>query len=99
MDIKLINRGDTGELILNGRLDSNTADDTLAIINDVSDRFPNIKLNMSGLKYISSAGLRVLKLTYMKVNKSGGSLSITNVDPMVMEVFEMTGFASFLSFE
>jgi len=96
VEIKLVNRGNTAELLLNGRLDSVTADETLNILNQVSDRFLNVTLNMSGLKYVSSAGLRVLKILYMKVNKAGGMLTITNVAPMVMEVFEMTGFASFL---
>jgi len=96
MEIKLVNRGETAELILSGRLDANTADDTLNICNQVSDRFLNVILNMAQLQYISSAGLRVLKLLYMKINKAGGTLEITNAAPMVMEVFEMTGFASFL---
>lgn len=96
MDIKLVNRGETGELILSGRLDAATADEMLEICSQVSDRFLNIILNMSGLQYVSSAGLRVLKILYMKVIKAGGTLEITNVAPMIMEVFEMTGFASFL---
>jgi len=96
LEIKLVNRKSSAELILSGRLDSSTADEALDIFNQVSDRFLNITLNMSGIQYVSSAGLRVLKLLYMKVNKAGGELSITKVAPMVMEVFEMTGFASFL---
>jgi len=96
MEIKLVNRGDTAEVILTGRLDSSTAGETQEILNQVCDKYLNITLNMSGLRYISSAGLRVLKVIYIRVNKAGGVLTITNASPMAMEVLEMAGFASFI---
>ena len=51
---------------------------------------------MKGLEYISSAGLRVL-LSAQK--KSKGVMKLTNVCELVMEVFEMTGFADILVIE
>ena len=54
---------------------------------------------MAQLEYISSAGLRALKRLHMEMKKKGGSLVLTNVRKMVMEVFEMTGFAGLLMFE
>ena len=54
---------------------------------------------MEKLEYISSAGLRVLKKTHMAMNKKEGTLLLKNVNSMVMEVFEMTGFAGLLHFE
>lgn len=93
MDIKLVNRGEEGELLLSGRLDTKNAEEVAAVFLQVADRFRNITLNMQELKYISSAGLRALKKLYMKVRGNGGELSVTNVAPYVAEVFEMTGFA------
>jgi anti-sigma B factor antagonist len=51
---------------------------------------------MEGLKYISSAGLRVLLGAQKKMNKQG-SMVIENVNDAVMEVFEVTGFADILT--
>ena len=96
MEIKLINHGESGELLLNGRLDSNTADETDGIFQQVAERFDLLTLNMENLEYISSAGLRVLKRLHMTMNKKGGKLELSKVRPLVMEVFEMTGFAGLL---
>ncbi len=96
MEIKLINHGDNGELLLIGRLDSVTADEAEDVFGQVMERFTSITLNMENLEYVSSAGLRVLKRMHMAMNKKGGKLELVKVRPMVMEVFEMTGFASLL---
>lgn len=98
MNIKLIDRGDTGELLLEGRLDSATSPDTQQILDQLSERFDHLVLDMAGLEYISSAGLRVLKHTHMVMRKKNGSLALRNVNKMVMEVFEMTGFVGLLKF-
>lgn len=99
MNVKLINRGDEGELVLQGRLDSVTSIEVEHIFNDVSDRFSRIVLNMEGMDYVSSAGLRILKNLHIKMRKREGELILRNVNRMVMEVFEMTGFAGLLRIE
>lgn len=96
MEIKLINHGDRGEILLIGRLDSSTADEADEVFGQLAERFDALTLNMEKLEYISSAGLRALKRVYMAMNKKGGSLELCKVRPMVMEVFEMTGFAGLL---
>lgn len=97
MDIKLVNRGDEGELILSGRLDTKNAEEVANVFLQVADRFTNVTLNMQDLKYISSAGLRSLKKLYMKVRGNGGELTATNIAPYVAEVLEMTGFSEMLN--
>lgn len=99
MTVKLINRGDTGEFIMEGRLDSNTSPEFEKLIMKNTERFRKIILNFEGLTYISSAGLRVMKILYMTMKKNGGSFSVTKVNSVVMEVFEMTGFSQILDFE
>ena len=98
MHIKLINRGEEGELLLSGRLDSATAPEVEEILLQVADRFDRVILNMAELEYISSAGLRILKLLYMALRKKDGELQLKDVNKLVMEVFEMTGFAGLLTF-
>lgn len=96
MEMKLINHGEQGEMLLIGRLDSVTAPEAEEVLNQMVDRFTVLTLNMENLEYISSAGLRVLKRIHMAMNKKEGKLELTKVRPMVMEVFEMTGFAGIL---
>ena len=98
MVIKLVNREEEGELLIEGRLDSNTAPEAEEIFIQVGSRFDKVVLNMEKLEYTSSAGLRIIKNLQVQMNKKQGELVLKNVNKMVMEVFEMTGFASFLKF-
>ncbi len=97
MDVKLINRGKEGELLLSGDLDTRTARDADALFAQLAARFTNITLNMQELEYISSAGLRTIRNLYILLYKKGGKLMVTNVNDNVMEVFEMTGLAGLLN--
>lgn len=99
MVIKLINRGTTGELVLEGWLDTPAAAETEGIFMQIAERFDKVILNLAGLEYITSAGLRIVKKLHMAMKKKGGDLVLTNTGRNVMEVFEMTGFVSLLSFE
>ena len=58
----------------------------------------SLTLDFSKLDYISSAGLRVL-LTAHKTMAAKNGLKITNVNEVVQEVFEVTGFADILTIE
>ena len=93
MDIKLIDKGTEGELLLSGRIDARNAEEVGELFLQMADRFQNITLNMKELTYISSAGLRALKRLFLKLRDKSGELTITNVAPFVFEVFEMTGFS------
>lgn len=93
MTIKLINRDTEGELLLEGRLDATTSPEAEDLILQVVQRFDKLTLNMNQLQYISSAGLRVLKKTYMAMAKKNGTMELSHVNKMVMEVLEMTGFS------
>ena len=78
-----------------GRLDTITAPALDKTINeDIADT-KNLVLDLKGLEYISSAGLRVLLGAQKKMQKIG-SMKVKNVCQEVMDVFEMTGFADIL---
>ena len=81
-----------------GRLDTITApalDKTIQ--EDIGDT-KNLVLDVKGMEYISSAGLRVLLSAQKKMQKIG-SMKVINVCEEVMDVFEMTGFADILVVE
>ena len=81
-----------------GRLDTITAPALDKTINEDLGDTKNLVLDLKGLEYISSAGLRVLLGAQKKMQKIG-SMKVTNVCESVMEVFEMTGFADILVIE
>ena len=96
IEIKKNNQDTVIEIV--GRLDTITApalDKTIS--EDIGDT-KNLVLDMKGLEYISSAGLRVL-LTAQKKMQQIGSMKLINVCESVMDVFEMTGFADILVIE
>ena len=81
-----------------GRLDTITAPTLEKTINEEIGNAKNLILDMKGLEYISSAGLRVLLAAQKKMQKIG-SMKVVNVCEAVMDVFEMTGFADILVIE
>ena len=81
-----------------GRLDTITAPALDKTINEDIGDTKNLVLDVKGMEYISSAGLRVL-LSAQKKMQAIGSMKLTGVCEDVMEVFEMTGFADILSIE
>ena len=81
-----------------GRLDTITAPALDMTINEDLGDTKDLILDVKGMEYISSAGLRVLLGAQKKMQKIG-SMKVINVCAEVMEVFEMTGFADILVIE
>ena len=81
-----------------GRLDTITAPALDKAINEDIGDTKNLVLDVKGMEYISSAGLRVLLSAQKKMQKIG-SMKVVNVCAEVMDVFEMTGFADILVIE
>lgn len=83
---------------ITGRLDTITAPALDKTINEDLGDTKNLVLDVKGMEYISSAGLRILLAAQKKMQKIG-SMKVTGVCEAVMEVFEMTGFADILTIE
>ncbi|MBR5795745.1 MAG: STAS domain-containing protein [Erysipelotrichaceae bacterium] len=94
-----IKKTDTETVIeIVGRLDTITAPALEKTINEDMGDTKNLVLNVKGMEYISSAGLRVLLGAQKKMQKIG-SMKVINVCAEVMDVFEITGFADILTIE
>ena len=96
MNIEFNKNGGALSIALIGRLDTNTAPELDSFLNGNLEGTDSLVINCEKLEYISSAGLRVL-LSAQKKMKS--AMKLTNVCELVMEVFEMTGFADILVIE
>lgn len=85
-------------IVVVGRLDTITAPVLEKTIGENVDCIENLILDMHGLEYISSAGLRILLGAQKKMQKIG-SMKLVGVCDEVMEILEMTGFADILVIE
>lgn len=94
---KVIN-GAEMTVTLTGRLDTNTAPKLEAELKESISGIEVLTLDFSGLEYLSSAGLRVL-LASQKIMNRQGRMVVRNVNDMIMEVFEVTGFCDILTIE
>jgi len=78
---------------VSGRIDGATYKDLETILNELIDQNKSeIVLDLEGVVYISSVGLRVLLAAQKKVRPKGGELKLVSLQPFVREVFEITGF-------
>ncbi len=71
---------------VNGRIDSSNASELDKALENCRD---NMVLELSGVNYMSSAGLRAL----VSARKRGGNVSIATPSERVMEVLQMAGLA------
>lgn len=81
-----------------GRLDTTTAPELEAQLKFSLEEINELTFNLNQLEYISSAGLRVL-LSAQKVMNKQGKMTLINVKPEIMEVFEITGFTDILTIQ
>ena len=78
-------------LEITGRLDATTAPNLESVVNELLEDTKELIFDISGVEYISSAGIRVLLGAYKKMNSTQGKIRIEKANDMVYEVFEMTG--------
>lgn len=98
MTIEIKKSAEATVIEIAGRLNTMTAASLDKAINEDIGDVENLVLDMKGLEYISSAGLRVLLGAQKKMQKLG-SMKVVNVCGEIMEVFEMTGFVNILVIE
>ncbi len=96
MKIDLTKNNGILTVALDGRLDTTTAPELEKLLCENCADISSLVLDCEKLVYISSAGLRVLLANQKKMQ---GSMKLINVGELVMEVFEMTGFADILHIE
>ena len=98
MDINLLKENESLKVSVKGRLDTNTSPLLEKVVVEIDETTKDLIIDMEGLEYVSSAGLRVLLAAQKKMNKVG-TMKVINVCDAIMEVFEITGFADILVIE
>jgi len=85
---------------VNGRVDHTNSDRFLTELGSVSEgvsKNGGMVVDLSGLEFITSAGLRALLLAQRTVNMSGGKLVVCGISGVVKEVFRISKFDALLS--
>ena len=98
MKINQIKNGNELNLALEGRLDTMTAP---TLEDELKNNLPGVEsliFDFEKLDYISSAGLRVL-LAAQKIMNKQGTMKVTKVNEIIMEILEVTGFTDILTVE
>ena len=98
MNIKKTLEGTTLTLALEGRLDTTSSPQLETLLADELEGVTNLVFDFAQLDYLSSAGLRVLLSTQKRMNRQG-TMKLQNVNSTIKEVFDITGFADFLTIE
>ena len=98
MTINVNKEGEKLTIIPEGRIDTVTAPEFSKAIDDNIEGVKDLVIDFEKLEYISSAGLRVL-LTAQKTMTKAGSMKLIHVADVIMDVFNITGFADILTIE
>lgn len=96
MTIEKKEYGDSAELILKGWMDTQGAPQLAAAVDEIGPEIRSLSLDLSGLEYTSSAGMRQIVATHKRMN---GALTLKHVSPEIMDVLRMTGLDKKLNFE
>lgn len=87
---------ETGEVLLSGRFDASQVEKAKAVFNTITQ---SSIVNFKDLEYISSAGLGVLLLTQKRLNESGYSLKLKNMNKHIEDIFRYAGFDTIFEIE
>ena len=98
MTIEKVLEGDLEIIVIVGRLDTTTAPELEKEIDAIASNVNELVLDMAGLEYVSSAGLRVI-LKAQKLMNAKGSMKLIGVNDSIMEIFDITGFLDILTIE
>jgi anti-sigma B factor antagonist len=80
-----------------GSLDGKTAPEVREKLQPVLSTTEKLILDMSGVDYLSSAGLRLLLLTYRAVTARQGKVALLGVSKEIKTVMSHTGFLGFFT--
>ncbi len=101
LEIEKSHIGNKTALYITGRIDTQTAPEFQEYMDGFFDELDgDLVLDFSDVDYLSSAGLRAILYVQKRMKTLGDdgfNLSIVNVNPAVMEVFEMTGFTDVIN--
>ena len=98
MNIEMINTEGQTEMKVMGRVDTVTSPAFLEQMSEIMEKYPqNVLVDCEELTFLSSAGLRAFFVLVKKAKAEKAEISLKNLNENVREVFQISGFDSFLN--
>ncbi|MDO5563245.1 MAG: STAS domain-containing protein [Synergistaceae bacterium] len=97
MNFTTTNDGGKVTIKFEGRLDTVTSPQLEEALVPIIAETKDVAFDFAKLEYLSSAGLRVILSAHKKLKAAGGRLTVANVNSVVKNVFDLTGFSSILN--
>ena len=88
MTIEKTVNGNCAELKISGWMDTVSAPQLAAVVDELGPEIESLTFDMSGLEYTSSAGIRQIIATCKRMN---GALTLRHVAPVIMDVLSAMG--------
>ena len=86
--------------VLTGELDTASAAETEAALKPLFESTgKDLVLDCTNLEYISSSGIRILVNLLKAAKAKGDQVVLKNVNEVIRDVLELTGFVSYFDFE
>ena len=86
--------------VLAGELDTSSAAETEAALKPLFDSTgKDLVLDCTELQYIASSGIRILVNLLKTTKAKGDRVVLKNVNEVIRDVLELTGFVSYFVFE
>lgn len=98
VDIEAYETAGVTVIRLQGDIDGHTATHIESQIQPIVAGKQRVLLDMQGVQYLSSAGLRLLLILYRQISGRGGQVVLTNLSDMIADTMNNTGFMDFFAF-
>lgn len=99
MEIKVTTEDAKAIVAPEGKLTVATAPELEATIGTLGEDVKSLDVDLAGVDYVASAGLRVLVAAQKLMSSRSGAMTILHPSDDVYDVFEMTGLAEILTIE
>jgi len=98
MDIVMTTESNVAVFSIIGQLDAVSSPDLEGRLGRwFEESGTRLVLDLNGLDYISSAGLRVILSAAKKMKTRNGKFCLSRLQPRVKEVFQVSGFSAIIS--
>jgi anti-anti-sigma factor len=95
MEVTFSQKNDVIIVQVTGSIDALTADILAnALLEQINNGETNMVVDLSGVEFISSAGLRALLNAQKEIRKIGGDICLSSPNPQVGGLLKISGFAS-----
>lgn len=97
MEIHVKPIGQVTVIEISGDIDSNTAPQAQERILPLVQPGSKVLLDMHGVEYMSSAGLRMLLSTYRQISRGNGGIVLVGLGEEIKDTMSVTGFLNFFT--